>query len=242
MTNTKNTYFCDLHGEVVGRRCETCHREYLEQQDREDAIKEARRRLMIARVPPRFEGKTFETFEVKTPEQKDVLGVAREYVQHFPANYKAGRCLIFLGGVGTGKTHLANAIIQRLIDTEHPSPDTDRVLFYTAKYATAAEIIQRIRDTWRRDAKFSTEEVVERFAGVDLLVIDEIGGGVGTDNERALLFEVLDLRYRTTRPTLVISNCGREGLILALGARAMDRLCENGGGVLCVFDWESHRK
>ena len=42
-------------------------------------------------------------------------------------------------------------------------------------------------------------------------------------------------------PTIVISNIGINELGRYLGDRGVDRLRENGGGVL-VFDWESYRK
>ena len=76
---------------------------------------------------------------------------------------------------------------------------------------------------------------------VDLLIIDEVGAQAGTDSERGHLLEVIDLRYQAELPTIVISNCGRDGLTHSLGERAVDRLRDH-GGLLCVFDWPRYRK
>jgi DNA replication protein DnaC len=238
---------CDIHGPFVTETrfdllagCPKCRDERLEGADREHAFSEARRRLDSTCVPLRFREKTLESFKAYTPAQENVLGVARDYVYRFPVHYGDGRCLVLSGNIGTGKTLLASAIIQSLINVEFFSrKQAHSTIIYRAKYTTATEIIRRIRDTW--GTKTSTTTVMEGFANVDLLIIDEIGAQTGTDNERALLFELIDLRYQTALPTVVITNCDREGLTKALGERAVDRLRDN-GGLLCIFDWESWRK
>jgi DNA replication protein DnaC len=174
--------------------------------------------------------------------------MAKDFIWSFPEHYAAGRCRTFCGNVGTGKTSLACAMAQTLVNIgfllrgnrdPHDGWFVDN--FYSARYTTASEIVRKIRDTWGTGAKTSTTEVIEKFARVDLLVIDEIGAQAGTDNERSLLYEVIDERYQAMRSTIAISNCDRKGLTTVLGERTLDRLRDR-GGLVCVFDWESFRK
>jgi DNA replication protein DnaC len=243
--NLLKTLFCETHGAFVpepfcGRSCPRCGEEYRAKRDYEQAIREARERLADAGIPRRFRGKTLESFMATTEAQAKVLRVAQSYIWSFPESFAKGRCLTFIGNVGTGKTLLACTMIQSLIRIEfllridHPHPG----IIYSALYRTASEIIREIRDTWRTNA--STTEVINSFARVDLLIMDEVGSNAGTDSERALLFEVLDQRYQNLRPTVTISNQGREGLTYTLSERGLDRLNDN-GGLLCVFDWDSFR-
>jgi DNA replication protein DnaC len=60
------------------------------------------------------------------------------------------------------------------------------------------------------------------------------------------LFGILNDRYQSQHPTIVISNLpvsaakGSESLETYLGTKGLDRLRENGGKVV-VFGWESFR-
>jgi len=51
-----------------------------------------------------------------------------------------------------------------------------------------------------RDAEITQSEIIRRLGGLDLLVIDEVGIQFGTDTERMILYEILDLRYDAMRP------------------------------------------
>lgn len=104
---------CDIHGPFVpfcGKRCPQCDEEYRLKREYEEAQKQTQERLDSARIPPRFCGKTLQSFEGKTPAQEAVLGVVQDYVHRFPEHFAAGRCLTFLGGVGVGKSHLGCAV------------------------------------------------------------------------------------------------------------------------------------
>ena len=75
----------------------------------------------------------------------------------------------------------------------------------------------------------------------DLLILDEVGVQFGSDFERNTLFDVLNERYELRKPTIFLSNLGREDLAEFLGERVMDRLREDGATVV-PFDWPSYRR
>lgn len=110
----------------------------------------------------------------------------------------------------------------------------------STRYLTVAELIRLIRDTWQRNSFSTTAEVLRRLRELDLLVLDEVGVQFGTEAELTQLTEVMDVRYRDTKPTLVISNCAIGDLKRYLGDRIVDRLMENGGKIV-IFNWPSRR-
>lgn len=178
-------------------------------------------------VPRRFVGRSFDGFVASTDGQQRALEVARGYADGFDQRLKAGHGLIFSGLPGTGKSHLAAAILQAIMPA--------RVGFYV----TCMGLIRMVRNTWRKDSERSEGQVLAMLAGVDLLVIDEVGVQYGTDGEQTVLFEVLDMRYQDQLPTILLTNQDKDGFKGYVGERSFDRLTESCRWV--AFDWESHR-
>lgn len=237
---------CDQHGEFTskgeryfGRRevwtgCPACAELARQQQAAADQLAAAQRErerlesfIERAAVPRRFIGRTFDNFNATTPEQQRALDVARGYAETFDQRFKAGHGLVFSGMPGTGKSHLAAAILQVVLPR------------HTGLYVTCMGLIRMVRNTWRRDSAQSEQDVLNMLAGVDLLVIDEIGVQYGTDGEQTVLFEVLDQRYQDQVPTILLTNQDKDGFKGYVGERSFDRLTETSRWV--AFDWASHR-
>ena len=62
----------------------------------------------------------------------------------------------------------------------------------------------------------------------------------GTDTERLALWEVMNGRYESMKPTILVSNLTAKEIAGYVGDRVIDRMRENGGAVL-AFTWESFR-
>lgn len=188
-------------------------------------------RLIGSGVTERFKACTFDSFLARSDEQARALQICQAYAATFPARYQAGQCLLMLGNVGTGKTHLASAIVQQVI-RQHRAQ---------AVIVSASSIFRAAKAAMARTATFTEENALAELASFDLLVVDEVGASKGSDWEVALLHEVIDRRYQAIRPTIVISNLDRQGLQEYIGARALDRL-RQGGGDLIGFTWNSERR
>ena len=208
--------FGSVFGRSLGAECPAC--------EREKVIK-----FMVDRsgLSKRYLSATFESYQATTNEQRIALAAARD----FTAKVLDGDDghLLMLGMPGTGKTHLGCAIALAAMNGGK-----------RAWYATARDVIREIRSTWNRSSEKTEVQIVNGFAEVPLLVLDEIGGQVGSDAEIASLFDVLDGRYANQLPSVVISNLGMEDLKAHLGARLIDRLRHH--GKVITMTGESHRK
>lgn len=177
-------------------------------------------------IPPRYAKKGFNDFIV-TDANRANFEFMRDYAKNADSAVSAGRSLILLGNPGTGKTHLACATLRVFRDQG-----------YTGLYTTVERMIQMIRATWSSGE--SEAAVIRRFVDVDLLVLDEVGVQTGSDNEKKLLFSVLNGRYENVKPTLLMGNETVAGFKAYLGERVIDRLRENDGRAL-VFSGQSFR-
>ena len=190
------------------------------------------RRMQTAGIGLRFKDRTLKDF---TPlagiKAEKALATMLDYAEHWPERRAAGSCLVLCGTTGTGKTHLATGLMRQII-SQH-----DRV---TIQYATVSAMFRAIKESWGKKAERSEREVLADYTRPDLLVLDEAGVQFGSDTERQLMFEVLNDRYESLRPTLLISNLTLAELNEMVGQRVIDRMRENGGKVI-ICDWKSHR-
>ena len=239
---------CDKHGDYevkylpMGKKvwvfpnCTKCveeQNEVIVKKDKDDAkqlaIDNEKRRRENARVnagiSKRNLYKTFDDYicsnEGQTKAKADVI----KFRDSFPSD----KSLLFIGGVGTGKTLLASALIDSLIDK------------YECGIIKVIDIVRRLKSTWHKDADETESEVLDFFIKADLLIIDEVGSQFGSDTEKLFIFEIIDGRYQDMKQTILISNLDVEGVKEVIGERCIDRLREGGGSVI-AFDWKSSRK
>lgn len=243
--NGVSTRQCPTHGEYTSRhyigriwsKCPTCSAEKTAEEDRlaaEQAAEAKRRawqeRLQHSCIPERFHDRTLKNFQADTPEQARALEFATRYADEFDAVMKTGRCAMFIGAPGTGKTHLAAGIALRLMHRDKRS-----VLFTTVMRA-----IRSIKDTWSKGSELTETQAIEALVFPDLLILDEVGVQFGSDTEKLMLFDVLNERYEKRKPCLLLSNLSIDDVKAYLGERVFDRLREDGGEAV-AFDWASHR-
>lgn len=240
---------CDTHGAYTSKGtritigkckeiwtgCPGCAKDRAEsdarqaESDRQVAAKQRLEEAMQSTaLPSRFIGRSFDNYVVENDGQARALRVSKAYAEKFDELRERGTSLIFSGSPGTGKSHLAAAIMQAIMPK------------HIGVYVTMMDLVRMLRDTWRKDASESEGAVLSRLSEIPLLVIDEVGVQYGTEGERVLFFDVMDRRYRQCKPTILITNQGMADFKITVGERVLDRLTEVAKWV--SFDWESRRK
>jgi DNA replication protein DnaC len=196
--------------------------------DRQAALKsQIEAMLEQTAIPPRFIGKTFDSYRADSEGQERALRVCREYAGNFARHLRTGGSLILSGQPGTGKSHLAGAVLQAILPQ------------HVGAYVTLMDLIRALRDTWRRDSAMTESQLLAKLEAIPLLVIDEVGVQYGTDGERSIMFDVLDRRYRNMRPSILMTNLSKDEFRVAIGDRVFDRLTEVARWV--PFEWASYR-
>lgn len=155
-------------------------------------------------------------------------GLTREYMEKLDF-IKAKENLIFMGAVGTGKTHLATAIALKACQEGH------KVRFFTA--ASLANILLE------RNNKGTLNSLMTSLKKVELIVIDELGFVPLHKDAAQLMFQVISECYE--RKSLIItSNLEFSGWNTVLGdnrltAALIDRLVHHSH--IVIFSGESYR-
>lgn len=237
---------------------------YWERHDREEAERKAaeeRRKQQAATqaridkifrdsgMRGRFQNRTFDRWEV-TPENRRAFGTCKRYADSFdimlPTKGKDGRPqppqkerngIFMVGGYGTGKTHLAAAIANQLMQGGTP-----------VICMTMIDLLARIRETYDKSGAGTEAQVMRLYADVPLLIIDDLGSEQPTEWGSTTIFSIVNARYEAYMPTIVTSNCGADELVQRMTPRdasdrnaqkTVDRLRE-----MCVavqMDWPSWR-
>ena len=125
-----------------------------------------------SRYPGALHWPHLDNFKADTPEKSEPMLMARQYADSFEEQAKRGHGLIFSSKPGTGKSHLATAILQAIMPQ------------HIGLYITCMSLIRQVRATWRRDSEQSEGEVLQMLGDVSLLVLDEVGVQYGTDGNK----------------------------------------------------------
>lgn len=105
----------------------------------------------------------------------------------------------------------------------------------TALYRRAMDVFISLRA-----AQDAGKGDIEKLSNVGLLVIDEFQERGETPFEDRMMTSILDRRYAGNKPTILISNHEKSGLVAALSPSVRDRMTENGKAF--IFDWPSFRR
>jgi DNA replication protein DnaC len=181
---------------------------------------------VVSGVPARFRDATLAGFVASTDAQRRIAQIAARYVERFDP--KAGLGLVLSGGCGSGKTLLACAIANTLVERRR-----------SARYLRVTDAVRSIKATYSKTSTLTESEAIAGLVTPDLLVLDEIGVQFGTEHEAVLLFEIIDRRYAECRSTILVSNLSAAELEKYLSERVMDRFRET--GAVLAFDWPSFR-
>jgi DNA replication protein DnaC len=172
---------------AVGRR----HHERLDRQ-RKQAILEFE-------VPELYFGASLESWVLHGSKddhlvQGRVLQLARRFLAAWPDDTEI--LTVLRGGPGTGKGHWVYSIAKQLVDQG-----------VRVQVIKLADLIRRLRSSWRSEEAEAEESVLRKFRNLDLLCIDEVSRhAFYGQSVHQHLYDILDYRLEHLRPTIMTSN------------------------------------
>lgn len=161
------------------------------------------RLLAAAGIPDRYTGCSLETFRTDfCPQATGTLVKARTRARRYLDDFLGpdGRFrelgLLFTGPPGTGKTHLAVAVLHELI----------RNFAVRGRFVDFTTLIHQIQTTFDPRSPESKSQVLDPVVGADVLVLDELGAQKPTAWVQDVLYLIINTRYTERRPTLFTTN------------------------------------
>jgi DNA replication protein DnaC len=155
-----------------------------------------------------FADKTFSTFLPAIAGVGEAWTVAKRYSSNPPG------WLLFLGGYGCGKTHLAAAIAHEQMAAG-----------IQVTFAVVPDLLDHLRATFTPSTTIQYDDLFERLREVTILVLDDLGSQSATSWSSEKLFQLLNHRYNFRLPTVITANTHA---VHTLDERLASRLSDSG--------------
>ncbi len=161
---------------------------------------------------------TFETFKSEgvglPPRQRENLRRAYELAKEYAENPKGW--LVFSGGYGCGKTHLAAAIANYRLEQGEPP-----------LLVVVPDLLDHLRATFSPDSPVAYDRRFEAVRTAPLLILDDLGAQSTTPWAQEKLYQIINYRYNAQLPTVITTNHPLEEINPRLLSRMTDPdLCQ----------------
>lgn len=178
-------------------------------------------------ISKRLKKATLENYEPQNKSQQIAKESVRKYIEIFDIEEPIN--LLFTGGYGVGKSHLAKSITDGIMQKENP--DTNRK--YTAIFISVPKLLRKIRSTYNQHSEISESDIFEVLETVDVLVLDDIGAERQNDWTDERLFDIIDSRQGMH--TIYTSNYNEKDLFDLLGERNFSRIVNEDTKILEIL-------
>jgi DNA replication protein DnaC len=157
---------------------------------------------------------TFETFSLRQDElpaeERDSLRRAFEFCRAYAAHPEDW--LVLTGVYGCGKTHLAAAIANQVIERGEP-----------ALFVVVPDLLDHLRATFSPNSQARFDKRFEEVRTARLLVLDDLGTESASPWAREKLYQLFNHRYNARLPTVITTSQEADELDPRLRTRMLDQ-------------------
>ena len=154
------------------------------------------------------------SFDVYPAECQDIMKRNFSKLHKFAENFKTQKeFFLLVGGTGLGKTHLSTSVAKYLIENG-----------YDVVYEIAQNIFSDFDTDRFRDRFSDTELLSERYFDCDLLIIDDLGTEIVTNNTVSYLYNIINTRINKKLPIIISTNLSAKEIKSMYHERITSRL------------------
>lgn len=210
-------YYCDIckdTGDINGQICQCKKQLMIEALHDQSSIKERIKKENFSRFALSKFSKVRQPNKDLSP--YDNMKILRKNIDIYLNSFGKGSPSLYLyGSVGTGKTFMVNCIAKELMDKN-----------YSVLYQSADDLLQTLADYkfMYYEEKKNHQAKIEYIFDVDVLIIDDLGTENTNELTRSNLFEVINKRIVSSKPTIISSNLNSDDLKQRYDSRIYSRI------------------
>jgi DNA replication protein DnaC len=119
----------------------------------------------------------------------------RRYADHIAENLDQGRGLWLFGNKGTGKTTLAYMVARTALDRG-----------YSVLSLNTVDLFNRLGESYRDGARWTTAEIIDGAATVDLLQLEDLTAPRDSEWTLEQLYTIINFRYESGKAIVFTSD------------------------------------
>lgn len=188
--------------------------------------------LIMMGVPKQFCDKTLKDFKTYSDNGlKKVKRFVSEYIDNIDDNLESGHGIYFCGSNGVGKSFLSCIILKEAYRHR-----------YSCRRVTFSAYISAYTESWganKNDREVSEQDLLDKYKGVEFLVLEEIGKEIDSKIAKPILEDLLRYREEHGLVTIICTNLSPTALKDTYGASVCSLI--NGNMTVIVINSEDRR-
>lgn len=151
-----------------------------------------------AHIPKRYEHCELSNFTTDYPGLDRTVSLAHINASRFVQEYdpREGKGLLLVGGIGTGKTHLAVGILKELIAVRGSA----------CLFCDYRELLKQIQNSYNDSVQATELQVLRPVFEAEVLALDELGAVKPSEWVWDTVSLILNTRYNDNRTTIITTN------------------------------------
>jgi DNA replication protein DnaC len=154
--------------------------------------------IAAARIPKRYEHCELSEFTTDFPGADRTIATARIMASRFVEEFdpREGKGLLLVGGIGTGKTHLAVGILKELMASRGCA----------CLFCDYRELLKQIQNSYNDSVQATELELLRPIFEAEVLALDELGAVKPSEWVWDTVSLILNSRYNDNRTTIITTN------------------------------------